>query len=238
MLATMSRHPRVRHVHASGRFDRSPASLLRATLTYLRRPRSPRKNLITYTEVVGPRRTYLRRMLPHWKVLGRKGDATMAVARWRWVVEEVSYLHGTDQIRRPVWFLIVDLRRRRTGERVTVVAGHLPAHHDRPNYLKGWSECMRALSALWKDRTQPLVIAADWNKDWRQEETRRQFRKVFPGCNCTWDGHLPENGTHGRRLIDFTITDLPVKRRHLYAANSSSDHTAYAEVLVAPHNGG
>lgn len=219
---------RIRHVHSSSRFDRSPASLLSAFRFYTRR-----KNLVTFTEVTGARRKVLS-MLPQWKVYAGHGDCAFAVLRWAFTVEGYGEQALTQELKRHVIAIHADLTHKRSGEKVHLGVTHLPAHLEDPEAMRAWTEATAKWSASWHaaiERGQRPAYVADWNRSWRDPQTRRTIRALFPGGHCTWDRVQPIRGTYGTRLIDYTITVLPVRDPKVLPKNPSSDHRPYSEGL-------
>lgn len=241
----------VRHAHQSSRYDRSPWSLLRAVRAFL----DARADIITLTEVAAEDRA---RMLAKVKrVNARRGrgfknadDCAVVWKRSRWDfvatwTTQLTTIVATGPA--PPSAVFVLLSHRRTGRTLLVSVAHLPAAVDGPYGFGSRAphrvEQHKAATVTWRRELRELVlthepdavlVVADWNLDLHRKWARRYVMAQFPSLRLTWVGHMPEGGTHGRRLIDATHTDMQVRSVTLRPGNRSSDHRPYDEVLVIP----
>lgn len=221
---------RVRHVHSSSRFDRAIGTLIRAIVRYL-----TLADLITFTEVREVRRRPLVARFSTWQVLGGKGEAALMVRRTRWKMMSVTTITLDEEIaegKRPVVALRVRLEHRRTDRTLVVYVFHVPAHHDRPEWLASWHQCIAKLSVMWRAEKDPCIFTGDWNKDWRKADNQKFLRNQFPKGHWTWERKEPRRGgTHHHRLIDYSVTSHPIVRARLVRDDSSSDHRPFRETV-------
>jgi len=77
----------------------------------------------------------------------------------------------------------------------------------------------------------PVVITGDWNLDLRKQWVRDFLKRHFPEFTPTWRaGNLPELGTHGSRVIDFSLVrGFSVTAAHVVPDFGASDHRAIRE---------
>lgn len=240
--AVPARGDPVDHVHSSSRYDRSPESLSRQAHRFAR----TRTDMVTWTEVSDDRRARVLRVAG-WRSFTPDGtDVGMSWPRRQWRTRMVdartlsrhrfTTINGfVSPLQRAA---VVVLQRRRGGERVVLVAAHLPAIIDaeRRARLRAWRGALSSLSDLvprLQDRWHPdlVIVAADWNIDLRRPARREQLRRAFPGLSLTWRRPLPAGGTHERGgLIDGTLTSGRGRAR-LISDDASSDHRPYREVV-------
>lgn len=244
----------VRHLHSSSRYDRPPATLLRALLGFVKRA-----DIVTLTEVNSEKRAASMRKVKGYSALRGHGfpAADESGIMWRAKVWRLCWSRcreladKTGSQRLSIAGLAAIFRHHLTRQKVLVVVLHTPAgvegvyanplkypkvaaHHVTVTALQSW---VREIVAEHPD-LDGIVIAADWNlnlfKDWVQAWVAREF----PGLQATWlhEGRrsLPKRGSHGRRLIDWTLTNLRVWKVKLLRRNRSSDHCPYVETLILP----
>lgn len=240
--------PRLRHVHSSSRFDRTPVSLLRAAKWYIQMA-----DLVTFTEVANNARVRALRHLPGWgfaqvEAPGQDECALLYLkVKWRLVSVETRRLSEGEIARGVIYALVVVLEHRRTKQLVVVSVAHLPAHvegnfRDFNPQVPVYKECLTELAHMVTDwranqHYDGILIVADWNLSWRLEWVRDLIHGVLPGLRCTWGAdRLPPKGvgTHGPRPIDYTLTDLLVLKAAVTKDDPSSDHRPYREVLLLP----
>lgn len=245
---TRRRAPRrwqLRHVHSSSRFDRSPLSLLRAVRVYL-----TRAAVITLTETTREPRTRVLRSLPGYdllKVAGipGAGDPAVLVRRrrleviWvkRWVLSEQRYDLGASL----VVAVAVLLRDRHSGRELLVTVAHLPARLHEDRNLAVWRDALETWGILVHAEldVRPdlrVLLTGDFNLCARSAGNRREINRLLdvPGLASSWGRRvraLPEQGTHGQRLIDDTWSNMPLLRVDLLPDDPSSDHRPYRDVF-------
>lgn len=238
------------HVHASQRFDRSIALLVRD----VRRHTRPPVDLLTLTEVQERARRVPLHHVDGWNV--RTGQGTDLAIMWRlsrWKLRasgvrpltSLTYVGWSGRpVRQRMMFVVLDPRPPRTAPRLLVTLAHLPSaveygdsfRRSSPSRvavwkdsLPGWRNAIRELRTRF--RPSVVMIVADWNVDVRRPHWRRVLADAFPHQRLTWRRPLPTRGTHaGGRLIDATLTNAhgrAVLRRH----TAASDHTPYVERL-------
>lgn len=235
------------HVHASGRFDRSPASLETALDTYVYHEHA---DLLTLTEVSGnPRSSTLPES--QWSVVqskdgGRKSDSAILFNNNTWTLrfqEVVPIVQGDGSIL-PVWAVFAVLKHE-SGKVVVVSSAHLPRSVEgKTGFSKVEAKRVRATlsgSQQWRQHANGLyrewdadaiLLAADWNLNIKKSWVQRWFKKSAPAYDANWQGKMPVRGTLGKRIIDIALLrGLRVVSREILPHNKSSDHTPYREVL-------
>lgn len=138
--------------------------------------------------------------------------------------------------------------RRSSTTRLAVTAAHLPAsvqdnlnsrHPSRDQNVRAWLDAVprwrkRFNRFAYANHATDRLINADWNVDLRLGYFQRYLAEQFPAFSPTFDlSDLPSRGTHGRRIIDVSLTtaDHPAPARIL-PLTPASDHAAYKETLV------
>lgn len=239
----------MRHTHCSSRFDRSPESLAAGVRLW-----AEFSDVMTFTEVSRDTRAKALH-LEGWGLAQvedeRHGEDECAVMyrmdKWRFVSAKSVRLstHAlTDRGPSKIYALHVVLEHKRTGQRVLVAVCHLPAHidggsgfrRDNPRDLSAFRDSVENWHLLLRANPTPhKVVVADFNIDFKRGWARGFVESAFPGLRLNWLGHMPgAAGTHGRRLIDGTLTNLRVIRARVLAHHRSSDHTPYTETLRFP----
>lgn len=227
----------VEHVHSSSRWDRPASSLHRQAVRFRHR------EVVTWTEV-GARRRAL-------KVPGVRSWAprpTDLAVSWRGArlvdrgvfrpTRRVYVSHGRTWRLYVAWVMLAGV------SRTLVMVAHMPSHvefgsrwrrgvPDRVAQwragVRGWAHRYRHLVARFDPEVS--VLAADWNVDLRRRVWRHRVADPFPArLDVTWRRPLPQAGTHGRRLIDGSLSDGRGRAR-LLRDDVSSDHRPYLDRL-------
>lgn len=235
----------IKHIHSSGKNDRSLASVKKALSLY-----ATAANLITLTEQ--QHRDSVDLWMPGWEVVKQTGpgagDPAVLIRSDDWEVERVWVDKLSDKEQRrgpggppPAHALTVLLGHRKTRKTLIVSVAHLPSHvqgdwRDNAYRVKLWRECVKG----WRSKVEPrrkrygakIAYIADWNLDIKKAWVRAVLRGYFPGLKLTWKKPFPNDGTHHKRIIDATLTNLRVKRKAvLVRDDDSSDHRPYQDVL-------
>lgn len=247
---------RVKHLHSSGRYDRSNARVKRAMERYAKN-----HNLITLTEMHRRSRREDVLEMPGWTVVRYfgpgDGDPAVVVKDSDWVVVDKWRKRLTKHEQRrgpggppPPHALIVLLRERGGRKKVFVTVAHLPSHVEGRwfrRYRRRWygrvywrvfvwrrarRNWQRYVNRLRRRHHAKVMYVADWNLNFKRRRFRALAKAMFPALHLTWRKPFPRRGTHHRRIIDATITNLRVVRRaKLFRDDNSSDHRPYDEVL-------
>lgn len=225
----------MRHRHQSMRFDRSEADIDMALGDH-----RAHCSVLTGTEGGAPRWGKLLRA-PDWEVGREPGEwgsgdpwVSWETSMWKsisgWTVElsETSYAGRRPHAR-------VQRLRHWRGHEVTFICHHLPAHIETMMRIRrttarevAYEESLRKLRkvVLRQRRRHPeasIVLVGDWNLDLRKRWVRRKLRRAFKGTGLELVPIRDEPGTHGRRLIDWALTDLEAFGNVL-PYNVASDH--------------
>lgn len=242
----------IKHIHSSGRFDRSPESLRRATKSYIEKG----ANLITFTEIHrGERADALKfegfrlvwvksptnRGADDPAVLVKDSDF-IVVGAWAKQLSRHEQRRGPGGPPPPS-ALTVLLRDRRTKKLFMVSVAHLPSNVEgswfkREVYWRVfvWRDCVKTWrSFLAKKRNQytnKVIVIADWNLNFKRRAIRLVVKRYWPGLSLTWRGPWPSGGTHFKRIIDGTMTNLDIEEyARLLEDDGSSDHRPYLDEM-------
>lgn len=244
-----------KHIHSSGRFDRSPASLAVAYTRYCRDA-----DLITGTEVQSPGRVAaVKRVLaPDFGfVYGNHGHANDAVVSYRksrfslvyseaFKASNVRVYRSDGHIRDPLYSTIAVLEEIATGHRIVVAVTHYASHVEgdivrkhRTGRVRQWYDSVRRVknrvNALAKThKAGSRVFVGDFNINFKRVWARSVVKAIAPAYHITWKKTKVAGGTHGNRIIDATFARgrlLVLQGAKLYTDDASSDHRPYIETL-------
>lgn len=232
-----------KHIHSSSRFDRTTVSLDNALDAYIRH----QPDLITLTEVARERREKpLRRT--GWDVItgDKSGWDDCAIMystnRYKVLHSESFDMGGTGR-----YAQIAVLLDKAEQKRLVVASVHYPASVEYELFKKVtsrdtvlwtkavWSLKRRVNALKRKFKARGIVIAADWNVDFKKEWVRALIKAIHPSYSNTWQAPYPARGTHGRRVIDATLFKGRLKTAspaRLLKDDDSSDHRPYINSLA------
>lgn len=235
----------INHLHSSGKNDRALSKVQEALQEY-----AEVADLITLTEQ--QRRSKADLSMPGWEVTKKAGpgdgDPAVLTDRRVWKVVRVWIDKLSDREQRrgpggppPPHALTVLLEHRKNGKRLLVSVVHLPSHvqgdwRENAYRVRLWRECVKE----WKRKVNrrrrifkaKVMFIADWNLDIKKRWVRAVLKFYFPALRLTWRKPFPGRGTHHRRIIDATMTNLRVKKKaKLFRDDDSSDHRPYEETL-------
>jgi hypothetical protein len=247
---------KVNHIHSSSRFDRSDASLERAVRNYL-----SQASVVTMTEVNREgRERILRRVAKELNFTVITGDLSSRddcaiifdndvfelVHGRTYTVQSKTYRTVDGRTVQPFGVATAVLRTKSTGRKTAWTVGHTPPSVEGRNgldgslraivwmgYIRNWRKHWNMITKLYS--TDGLVVVADWNVNLKRRAFQTLFRTLFPSLKSAWgSGPFPAGGTHGRRLIDFTLYRGKIRQSgkpFLMKDDDSSDHRPYKEVL-------
>lgn len=237
----------IKHIHSSGRYDRSPASVARAVRQYAKVC-----NLITLTEMQDRERSNALKM-DGWTVtkfygpgdgdpaLVSKDSDWIVIQKWSHQLSKYEQRRGPGGPR-PPHSLTVLLRHRESNKKLLVSVVHLPSHVE-GNWFDRfywrvfvWKDCHKHwkenMIRLRRSHNAKVMMVADWNLNFKRLVFRRLVKRLHPDLTLTWRKPFPRGGTHKRRIIDATLTNLRVLHKaRLIEDDASSDHRPYREVL-------
>ncbi len=236
----------IRHIHSSGRYDRSDAVVRKAVLSYAKYA-----NVITLTEQHSRPESVFE--MPGWTVVKYKGhgpgDPVIIVKDSDYeVVKSWSSRLTKHQQRRdgkgPDSPHATTALIRATGnssKKVLVTVAHLPSHVQqnwRANFywrVFVWRDCVKHwkkdVNTKRRVHSAKVMYIADWNLDFKKAPYRGVLKFYFPALKLAWH-RFPNDGTHHRRVIDATVTNLrAAKHARLWPDDASSDHRPYYEEL-------
>ena len=230
----------MRHVHASGRFDATPAELTKALDFYALVEKA---DVITLTEVApkplgaailawaksngwffwhpggrGPSEcAILSRHRFDKRTAFRLSDITLKTGRTAPLYLTAAHIKGGPWI--GVW--------------------HTPAHNGGLKPSLWATRVYRAAlvglrQARMRMRGGGVVLAADWNLDLRRSMIRAQLAKPYPAFR--WALSVGQKPTLGGRVIDGVLTNLPVIRSaKTLPPQDGFDHRAVLTILGKKH---
>jgi len=232
-----------KHTHLSTRYDRSVEVLRKVVSGY-----TETADIITLTEVDSERREKALRFDKWGVVTGDKTGRDDCGILWDesvWWSRHEETFNVTPYMAGNVGAAVAILEHKATGKRVLFSVIHLPSSVEGNGRVAGgrrdewydavnaWRKKCKALARKYK--TRRMVLVADWNLNLKARWVRTVVRGLFPLWKFTWDvSKLPAGGTHGSRLIDFTITKGRIKvarRPRIHRSHPVSDHRGYDEVL-------
>lgn len=163
-------------------------------------------------------------------------------------ITNIAYINEKGLRRDPTYAKIAILENIKTGDRVLVSTCHLPSSVQRGGGFAAHSSRVRAwLSGVkgWRKRRNDLyreykcdamLVSADWNVDFHVRALRTAVKVLHPTMKFALNVKaLPKGGTHGNRLIDFSLIRgrlRVVNRPVILAKSKASDHAPYREVLA------
>lgn len=234
---------RFKHTHLSTRYDKSVDSLRRVVKGY-----TDTADVITLTEVDSERREKVLRDLPNWGfAAGDKTGRDDCAILWDqkvWRLIDKDTYNVSPYMAGNIGAVVVILEFKETGKHVLFSVVHTPSSVEGNGRVSGgrrdeWFEAVKR----WRNRCEMIaksrnikhiVLVADWNINLKAKWVQSLIRTLFPKYQFVWNlRDLPVGGTHGPRLIDWTMTKgLVVERRpQIHRSTAASDHKGYDELL-------
>lgn len=235
----------MKHIHSSGRYDR-PLSAVRSALKRY----ALAADLITLTET--HRRSREDLSLDGYglvKYLGPgAGDPAILFDEAVWsLADRWSHQLTTHEQRRgpggprPPHATTALLRHKKSGRKVLVTVAHLPSHVEGDWFQGTWrvfvwrdaqKNWKRIINRLRKQNGGRVVYVADWNINFKRRVFRALIKALYPRLRLAWRPPFPARGTHHKRIIDATVTNMRVvEEARLIRDDDSSDHRPYFERL-------
>jgi endonuclease/exonuclease/phosphatase family metal-dependent hydrolase len=135
------------------------------------------------------------------------------------------------------WAVLVN---RFNGAEVEVGAAHLDLSNTPRRREANLESCHTLRAHLHHEQERHpdrhFLYSVDGNRDQRQAKYRRYFdRELMAGTRLRsgWSTPLPRQGTHGRAVLDMSVTDLHGETR-LLPDDASSDHRPIEGVWLLP----
>ena len=133
------------------------------------------------------------------------------------------------------------LRHKKTGRKVLVSVVHLPSNvegdwRDGAYRVFVWRDAQknwkRIINDLRKQHGGKVMYVADWNLNFKRLRFRALMKTLYPTLKLTWKPPFGAAGTHHKRIIDATVTNMRiVQKARLIRDDNSSDHRPYLEEL-------
>lgn len=238
-----------KHIHSSGRFDRSNRSLAADVRTFHKLA-----SIVTHTEMSNDRRELVFKNDPDptWAYFrsGENYGDNECVVEWDtriWTqvgtgraiqMTKKQFFRETGRIAPPTHVIKVTLRSVHEPEFILVImAAHMPLDntslraliwHD---VMKNWARWLRNHKKKHRRNPRKYILTGDWNKNFRQVGERFAIARYFRplGFKAAWAGNVPvKGGTHGpKSLLDGDYSNLRVINARLLPDTPSSDHRPY-----------
>jgi hypothetical protein len=247
----------VRHAHSSSLYSNSADSLADQVERAVE-AEDPSATLLTFTEVGSAARTdVLKEADPEeWAawvpsqsdvgIMWRKSEFSPI---WKEPVKLTGKIwtdgHGRDH---ETWAASA-LLGHADGRSCFVSVCHLPSHVQNGDHFydnaqsRAWRDAVNnGWSQHWndvrkEDHPDVGILTGDWNIDVHMSDWMQYVGNVFPSMFNTWAGDRePPNdkGTHGDRLIDFSMSTVKPSKAKLLKDDSSSDHRPFGEAIPWP----
>lgn len=245
------------HIHASGYHSADEEQFTEDLYSYFK---DHKASIVTGTELEYQYKKEVVRSLPERAGIfaGSQtySDDTYIVwdkTEWKEIYREtyqttsIQWVNVSGKLRDPQYAKIVVLNHLSTGRNVLVSVLHAPSSVDAGNGLKNDGKRVAAWidgTRNWKKRRNKIsrkykctamLIAADWNVDFKKAPLRAVVKAVQPKMRFTLDPtRIPDGGTHGNRLIDFSMIRGMIRVVHkpvILPKTIASDHRAYKETL-------
>lgn len=242
-----------KHVHSSGRYDRTAAQVRRNLIKYIKRDGAA---VITLTECGGSRhRAVIRSVARRYGYSVHQGatgqdDCVILLRknRYRAAHQWADKLTDMPQnrakggpIHHAITVLAEDLL---TGTSdspfVLYTVTHLTAGvegdwREKVYRVRVWLDAHRTWARLTLKRRKrfkvKVAMVADWNLNFKKARFRALVKNLHPMLRLTWR-KFGSGGTHHWRIIDGTLTNmLIIKPAELLEDDDFADHRPYAETL-------
>jgi hypothetical protein len=248
----------IRHAHSSSLYSNSADSLADQVERAVE-AEDPDATTLTFTEVGSTSRTEVLKDADPDEWAAWVPDQSDVGIMWRkdefgplW--KEPKKLTGkiwTDGQGRDheTWAASGLFQHRTSGKTMFLSVCHLPSHVQDGDHFydnaqaRAWKDAVNnGWHTYWNDvRTEDHpdvgILTGDWNIDVHMSEWIQYVQDVFPSMYCTWAGDRePPNdkGTHGDRLIDFSMSTSKPSKAKLLKDDSSSDHRPFGEAIPWP----
>lgn len=203
-------------------------------------------SIITLTEVDSEKREKVLRQFPGWGVtVGDKTGRDDCAVMWNkseWTVLFATTYRVAKYMAGNIGAALAVLEHQSTGQVILVSTVHLPSAVEGNGRVSGgradewytarknWVRTVKRVGKRYG--VKKFLLVADWNLDLKKRWVRVLIKSQFPTWKWAWK-KFPKVGTHGNRLIDFSlIKGLKVVRTPvIHKITGASDHRGYHEVL-------
>lgn len=235
---------RFKHIHLSTRYDRSADVLRRVVASYIRNGAS----LLTFTEVDSEKREkVLRQFEGYGFIAGDKTGRDDCGIMWNeeeWEVIHAKTFNVAEYMAGNIGAALVVLKHKTSRKKIVVSVVHLPSAVEGSGRVEGgraaewylarrnWVSTTKKIAKRFGVRS--ILLVADWNLDLKKAWVRALIKSQHPKWKWVWKT-FPTVGTHGNRLIDFTLFKGPlrvVERPQIHGITKASDHRAYEETFA------
>lgn len=243
----------IRHAHSSSLYSEDPDSLADQVERAVEAD-DPNATLLTFTEVGSEKRTEVLKeadpdewaaWVPGQSDVGLMWRKAQYSPEWKEPTKLTNKIWTDGQGRDHETWCATALLRHKEGHTVFLSVCHLPSHVQNGNSFydnaqaAAWKSAVNGWSDYWnavrqQDHPDAGLLVADWNIDVHSSHWMQYIGDKFPSMFNTWAGDRePPNdkGTHGNRLIDFTMSTKKQTKAKLLKDDSSSDHRPYGEAI-------
>jgi len=205
-------------------------------------------NVITLTEVDSEKREKALAFDGWGFITGDKTGRDDCAILWDkqdWEKIHASTFNVTPYMAGNIGASVAVLDHKETGKRVLFSVIHTPSSVEGNGRVSGgrrdeWYKAVKEWKARCKEIAKRLncarlVLVADWNINLKAKWVHSVVKGLFPRWKFVWNlKRLPVGGTHGPRLIDWTIFTgklKVVRGPKIHRSTAASDHKGYDEVL-------
>jgi len=243
----------IRHAHSSSLYSESAQSLANQVERAVE-AEDPNATVLTLTEVGSDSRTKVLKdadpdnwaaWVPSQSDVGlmwRKADFSPV---WKEPHKLTNKVWTDGQGRKHETWCATALLEHKNGGTVFLSACHLPSHVQNGNHFydnaqaAAWKSAVNGWGDYWnqirkRDHPDLGMLTGDWNVDVHSSDWMQRVNDYFPSMFNTWAGDRePPNdkGTHGNRLIDFTMATCKPSKAKLLKDDASSDHRPFGEAI-------
>lgn len=234
-----------KHAHLSTRYDDPVIALRRVVKGYI----EDGAHVVTLTEVDSEKREKALRFDGWGVVTGDKTGRDDCGILWEesvWHILHKETFNVGEYMAGNIGAALVILENKATGHRVLFSVIHTPSSVEGNGRVEGgrrdeWYQSVRR----WKKHcetvakqfnTKRFVLVADWNLDLKRRWVQSVIRGIFGRrYRFVWNlRDLPVGGTHGPRLIDWTMMRGELRTARgpkIHRSTAASDHKGYDEVI-------
>jgi len=246
----------VLHAHSSSLYSESPGSLADQVERAIEHDDPPATTL-TFTEVGSTARTEVLKdadpdtwaaWVPSQSDVGIMWRKTEFHPVWKEPTKLTDKVWTDGHGRKHETWAATALLEHSSGRTLFLSVCHLPSHVQNGDHFydnaqaRAWKDAVPGWADYWnavRKQDHPTIgmLCGDWNVDVHDSTWMQRVGDYFPSMFNTWAGDREpagDKGTHGNRLIDFTMSTVKPSKAKLLKDDASSDHRPYGERIKWP----